>query len=343
MRSGSNIAPVLAVALALTACAEGGTPVAPTPGAATLPQAALSRGDRLATVEWEGSTPTLYLQDADGGNRIRVHFAHVQGHVKGNYTPRELPVTDEALVSIPRLKWSPDGRKLAVLVSPTYHASQVVVVSADGRSIRTVSPNSQVMYGDVEWSPDSRRVAYIVATGPFGRYPDLFVTDLGPDAVTRVTTNGQLSAYDAFRFDETGTRLFFTEHLGWAPDGVNVLSRLGTADLQAGAVRYGADVVGEPQGFARDGSWALFIRSGGKGRDLVKLSLQDLGETTLTSGSLYTAIIQEGDGEALVVSPEPNDPYTYVYSLLGLQASGDDRGAIFTPKGAAWVALYRAR
>lgn len=347
MRSSLFFAPVMA-ALALSACADGNSPIAPDAAGVTEVNpparlAVLSRVDRLATVEWEGTTPALYIQDADGSNRARVHFEHVHGHVTGNYTPRQLPVTDESLVAIQRLKWSPDGRHLAVIVMPAHHASQVVVVSADGRDIRTVSPNSQYLYGDVEWSPDSRRVAYAMATGPYGQLPDLFVTDLGPDLVRRVTANGKLSAYDAFRFDPTGDRLFFTEHLGWASDGINVESRLGTADLTSGTVSYGHSVVGEPQGFARDGSWALFIRAGGKTglRELVKLSLADGAETLLTAGDLWNAVILEGDREAILVTPGAKGSSGLGFSLLGLDTPDDFRGAITTPKDAVWAALLR--
>lgn len=351
MRFGSFPGAVTAV-LALNACADGGAPVAPnatgvTAAAQSIQLAAVSRGDRLATIEWEGTTPTLYLQDADGANRARVHFAHVHGHVSGNYSPRQLPVTDESLVAIQRLKWSPDGRHLAVILMPAYEAAQVVIVSADGRDIRTVSPNSQTLYGDVEWSPDSRRIAYVVATGPFGRIPDLFVTDLGPDVVRRVTTNGKLSAYDAYRFDPTGERLLFTEHLGWAEDGINVLSRLGTADLVSGTVSYGAEVVGEPQGFARDGSWALLIREGGDKtglRELIKHPLAGGAETVLTAGDLYNAVVLEGEREALLVAPGGKDSGSSLsFSLLGLDTPDDFHGVLATPKDAVWAALFQTR
>jgi Tol biopolymer transport system component len=124
---------------------------------------------------------------------VRVHFDHVSNHVTGNYSPRQLPVTDETIRAMPRVKWSPDGRYLTVIVARSTEALQVVLVSADGRALRTVSPNSQYLWGDVEWSPDARRIAYIVATGPYGSRPDLFVTDLGADRVTRVTTGSRLS------------------------------------------------------------------------------------------------------------------------------------------------------
>jgi tricorn protease-like protein len=97
-------------------------------------------------------------------------------------------------------------------------ALEIVLVSADGRAMRTISPNSQYLWGDVDWSPDSRKIAYIMATGPFGRAADIFTTELGRDLITRVTTGLNLSGYDAVRFDASGQKLLFTQHTGWAPD-----------------------------------------------------------------------------------------------------------------------------
>lgn len=331
---------LVASAAALTACGteHAATPTSPASVAVT-PMAALSRNDRLATVEWEGNKPRLYLQNADGSDRAQVHFINVSTHVIGNYSSRVLPVTDESLIAIQRVKWSPDGRWLAVLLRPAFDAAQVVVMTAQGYGMRTVSPNSQGMFGDIEWSPDSRQIGYIMATGPFSRLPDLFVTELGPDRVSRITTNGQMSGYDAFRFDATGNRILFTEHVGWADDGVSVLSRFGTADLTSGQVSYGHDIIGEPQGFARSGEWALFIRDGKGGRQVVKHTLADGSETILATGAeLYNTVIQEGDEEAIVVSPTGKDG-AYAFNLLGLNAADDWRGEIVTPKNASWIAF----
>ena len=228
MRLRSTLLVPLAAA-ALGGCVDHDTLTAPrtTPSRVLVPNRG---GDRVATIEWEGRYPRLYLQNLDGSDRVRVSFAHVSDHVVGNYSPLQLPVTDETLTRITSAKWSPDGRFLAVIVAPASEALQVVLVSADGRALRTVSPNSQYLWGSVEWSPDASRIAYIMATGPYGMLPDIFVTDLGRDQVQRVTTGTKVSGYDAMRFDATGTRLFFTEHLGFADDGINSLSQLASVD-----------------------------------------------------------------------------------------------------------------
>jgi Tol biopolymer transport system component len=330
------------VLLALGACADAGGPTSPSP-AVLAAEARAPQGDLLATVEWDKGTPMLYLQQADGTGRVRVHFDHVSDHVTGNYSPRQLPVTDETIRAIPRMKWSPDGRFLAVIVAPSTEALQVVLVSADGRALRTVSPNSQYLWGDIEWSPDARRIAYIMATGPYGRLPDLFVTELGIDRVTRVTTGSLLSGHDAVRFDPSGQRLHFTERLGWAEDGVNGLARLASVDLASGAITITDTVVGEPQGRSRDGSWALFMRSSPVDpavRELFRRSA-DGSETVLASGELRQAVILEGDREALLDATLPKEAVES-FSIIGLDQPDDVRLKLPTQPTTAWAALWQA-
>jgi dipeptidyl aminopeptidase/acylaminoacyl peptidase len=331
----------IAALLTLGACADAGDSTAPSPAVRALVSPAPA-GDRLATVESDGSIPMLYLQHADGSARVRVHFDHVSNHVTGNYSPRQLPVTDETILAIPRVKWSPDGRYLAVIVAPSTEALQVVLVSADGRALRTVSPNSQYLWGDVEWSPDARRIAYIVATGPFGSRPDLFVTDLGADRVTRVTTGSRLSGYDVVRFDPSGQRLYFTERLGFTEDGVNGLARLASVDLTSGTVTTADTVVGEPQGLPRDGSWALFMRWSAVNpgaRELFRRAT-DGSETVLASGDLRQAVVLEGDREALLHATLPKEA-AESYSVIGLDQPDDVRLTLPTQPSTTWAALWR--
>jgi len=333
----------IAVALVLGACSDPST-VTASRGTMSRALATTRDGDRLATIEWEGSTPRLYIQNLDGSDRVRVKFDHVSDHVAGNYSPKQLPVTDESLTRITSAKWSPDGRYLAAIVAPASDALQVVLVSADGRALRTVSPNSQYLWGSVAWSPDARRIAYMMATGPYGLAPDIFVTDLGRDAVTRVTTGASVSGYDVMRFDVSGTRLFFTEHLGWAEDGVNSLSRLASVDLATGAITRGEEVVGEPQTIARDGSWGLFVRWASvtsATRELFRLPLPSQGTrpTILATGDVAGATVAENDEDA-VLSSWARDGASF--SVIGLTEPNDVRAKLSTNPSATWASLWRA-
>ena len=334
-------------ALPLAACSSPADPTAPIVARSPLSPVqvvAPLKGDRLATIEMEENREVLYLQNADGSNRVRVHFRNVHDHVAGNYPPSMLPVTDETIRAIRRAKWSPDGQQLAVIVVPGNDVAEVVLVSADGHDIRTVSPNGQYLVGDIDWSPDSRRIAYTMTTGPFASLPDLFVTELGPDRVQRLTTSGKVSGFDTFRFGLDGERIHFTERLGLAPDGVNTLSRLLSTDLTTGQIVDHGTLVGEPQGIARDGSWALLIRWGAEHlRELVRVSFGDSRETVLANGDLLHAVLLDGDRDAIVVAPDPNDRAgsARTYQVYGVEAPNDVRATLPTAGNVNWAALVR--
>jgi dipeptidyl aminopeptidase/acylaminoacyl peptidase len=342
-RASQGIAPcllALSTAFAVVACSDRSNPASPVlPGAASPIEAVASpKRDRLATIEQEGTREVLYLQNADGSDRTRVYFRNVQDHVAGNYS---VPVTDETIRAIRRAKWSPDGQSLAVIVVPAAGVAEVVLVNADGHDLRTVSPNSQYLYGAVEWSPDSRRIAYAMSTGPFALSPDLFVTDLGPDQVTRVTTSGMVGGFDTFRFDPTGQRIHFTERLGYAEDGANGIFRLGLADLTSGVVVRTDTILGEPQGIARGGSSALLLRwNAERVRELVRIALPSRAETVLATGDMLNAVLLEGDAEALVVSPDLNGARTF--RVVGSGAPNDVRTILRTARNVNWAAFVRS-
>ncbi|HEY0809284.1 MAG TPA: hypothetical protein VGD49_03945 [Longimicrobiales bacterium] len=322
----------------LSACADNAPVTGPDVQSAVV--AAAPSGNRLATMEWQGSTPVLYIQNPDGSGRVRVHFDHVTDHVIGNYSPKLLPVTDESIMRFVNLEWSPDGRYLAVMLGVATDALEIVLVSADGRALRTISPNSQYLWGGIDWSPDSRRITYIMATGPFGRAADVFMTELGRDLVTRVTTGMNLSGYDAVRFDASGTRIIFTQHTGWAPDGVNVASRIGTVDLNTGTIKFGDDVIGEPQGFARDGSFALFIRTDPTTfvRELVRRPSDGSRETVLATGNLGGLSIIDGERQA-VLSEWDRSGSVQSFSVIGLSNANDVVASLKTDPTAVGAVL----
>ena len=345
-RASQGFAPLLALstALALAACSDQLTPAGPVaPGAASAIEAVASpKTERLATIEQEDGREVLYLQNADGSGRSRVYFRNVQDRIAGNYP---VPVTDETILAMRRARWSPDGQSLAVIVVPAAGVAEVVLVSADGRNLRTVSPNSQYLFGDVEWSPDSRRIAYAMSTGPFALSPDLFVTDLGSDRVSRVTKSGMVSGFDTFRFDATGQLIYFTERLGYAEDDVNGLFRFALADLTSYAILRKDTILGEPQGIARDGLSTLLLRWNAEGvRELVRTDRSSRRETVLATGDMLNAVLLEGDAEALVVSPDANDRSGSVrtFRIFGVSAPNDVRATLPTGRNVDWAAFLRA-
>ena len=335
----------LCTSLPLAACSDRDTPVGPMASGKASPIKAIvsAKSDRLATIEQEGTRQVLYLQNGDGTSRTRVYLQNVQDHIVGN---QPLPITDETILAMRRARWSPDGQSLAVIVVPAPGTAQVVLVSADGRALRTVSPNSQYLYGDVEWSPDSRRIAYAMSTGPFALSPDLFVTDLGPDRVTRVTTSGKVGPFDTFRFDPTGQRINYTERLGFADDGTNGLFHLASAELATGTIAVRKDtLLGEPQGIARDGSWLLLLRwNAEQTRELVRVAVPPQRDLVLATGDILNAVLLDDDRAALVVSPDLNDRsgINRTFRIFGVSAPNDEGGMLPTLRSTTWAALVRA-
>jgi hypothetical protein len=337
--------------LALAAC--GDSPVAPS-SAPSVRQTATTTGlhaDRLATIEFQGRFPALYIQNADGSGRFRVHFENVRDRIAGNYPADMLPVRDENILALGPAKWSPDGQQLAVVVSVAYDQSEIVVMNANGLNMRTVSPNSQWITGDVDWAPDSRAIAYTMSTDFYGRRADLFATDLVKDEVQRLTVGQSFSAFTEYRWDAAGRRLWFTQFEGMTQDDMNRVSRLAYADVGTGAAPVVTDriLVGDAQGIARDGSWALVMRYPKGSRDwstreFVRVSLAgDGAQTVLSTGDLLYAELMEGDREAILVVNDASDPYAgrHRYHVAGLGAPDDVRTKLDVDPFASSIALLR--
>ena len=326
----------------LAACSDAPTSSGPAAIRSAAVLAARGAGDRLATIESDGRSPALFIQDADGADRFRVHFRGVHDRVEGNYPRRFLEVSDESIRALGPAKWSPDGRQLAIVVTLGFDQSQVVVMNADGHNIRVASPNGQIILGDIDWSPDSRYVAYAMSTLPNAQGVDLFVTELATSAVSRLTSEGRTSIFDEYRFDTRGGGLWLTQFEGWTDDGQNRVSRIYHVTLDGTKSGVDAKLVGDAQGIARDGSWVLALRHAKDGRGLRELVRQPLGEgeeTVLTIGNLHYAELLEGDAEAVVVSAD--DSGVQAYEIFGVAAERDYRGSLPVSAGAASMAFIR--
>ena len=330
---------VASAALLLTACGED-TVTAP----ATTPRGAAVTGalknDRLATVEWEGRFPALYLSNADGSGRVRVRFENVHDKIEGNYPAEFLPVNDRTVIAIGRPKWSPDGQQLAVVVSVAFDQSQVIVMNADGRQLRTESPNSQIIMGDVDWSPDSRKLTYVMSTLPRALGVDLFVTDLVTEKVQRLTNEGRFKAYDQARWDETGTGIWFTNWEGWSDDGWNRIARVYHASLDGRVEGAPEKAIGDLQAISRDGRWAYSVRHArGGAQEFVRLPLAKGDEQVLAAGEFAYAQLLDGDDEIVLVHYSPDGNYTY--ARVGTM-QGEDRGLLKIAPGVSSFGYLRA-
>ena len=335
--------PLAALSLvALAACAD---PVAPTTapvvrGAATV---AARRGDQLATIEHDRFSAALYLQRGEG-ERVRVSFTNVHDPIDGNLPLELLPVDDAHVRALGPAKWSPDGQQLAIVVTLAFDQSQVVVMNADGRNIRTASPNSQIILGDIDWSPDSRRIAYAMSTLPNAGGVDLFVTDLVKDEVTRITHERRMSVFDEYRWDVRGAGLWLTQFEGGSDDGMNRVSRVYHASLDGVLTGVPAKIVGNAQGISRDGAWAIVLRhvkDGASTSEFVRTSLTGREEEiVLSRGELWYAELLEGDQEAILVGPDGQGASSF--EVIGVHAARDYRGILKLEPNVSSLALLRA-
>ena len=338
----------LALVLALAACSDDpatapSAPAVPGTGRGAVVATALKTG-LLATVESEGRRPALFIQRADGSERFRVRFVNVHDKIPGNWPAEMLPVTDDRILALGPAKWSPDGQQLAVIVTLGFDQSQVVVMNADGRNIRTASPNGQIILGDVDWAPDSRKIAYTMSTRPHAQAVDLFVTDLVKDDVQRITVDGRFGVFDEYRFDAASAGLWYTQFEGWAADGRNRLSRVYHASLAGQVDGVPTKLVGNPQGLSRDGGTALalrYTRDSWSVMEFVRTSLATGEETVLGMGELWYAELLEGDDAAVLVGAS-RATGGVGYFLVGIGAPDDVRGEVAVPKAAASMALLRA-
>ncbi|HEX6535267.1 MAG TPA: hypothetical protein VF041_11750 [Gemmatimonadaceae bacterium] len=266
------VIPLLASAALLAAC-SGDTPLSPTDRigqTADGPSLDLASGSaaagvtvgRVALVARDGTRPALYVQNADGSGRIRIHFGDLKDDVEGNYTQAQLPVDDDHIVAIRNPRWSPDGTQLAVVVSAAYDQSEVIVVNADGTNGRVMSNNAQYIISAPHWSPDGSLLTYTMSTRPFVLGLDLFETRLATSTVRRITTGFGDPTFVVWSAD--GHSLVVGKGTGSTYDPVfNFVSMVGLVDPASGAVQpVRTGIIGQVYGLARSAAWALVLRNG---------------------------------------------------------------------------------
>ena len=341
---------MVASALFLGACNDPSAPAADPAGAAlaVTTDAAAKSQDRVAFVQYEGRFPALYLQNVDGTDRQRVRFVGVYDRVEGNYTRRELPVTDETIVAMGPLKWSPDGSQLAVVLSVGFDQSQVVVMNADGHNIRAASPNGQYILSDVDWSPDGKAIAYGMATLPGARGVELFTTDLRTYEVRRLTVGAFFGVRTEIRWNAAGTGIFLSEITGEEREPpFNFINRVRLIDAATGASQTVAEgVPGEMVGITRGGKHALVMRHvlqpDGNWWEVRSLQFVELttgrGPELQVGAALWGAELLASDREALVISNVAPDPYSTVLGFARQSLDGGRAEPLRGIPGTAWVA-----
>ena len=283
------------------ACGESST------GPARLPSL------QVATVEFLGMRPALYIDSTGAAARTRIHFAGAEDPIPGN-DPLVPRLTDDNLLALGPLAWSPDGRRLAFVATVAFDEGQVAVLDATTGATRIASINTQVIPTTLDWAPGGDRLLYGMSTRAHALGVELFTTDLATNRVQQLTDGvGVNPVQGAFRFDATGAGVFFSRVTGdgGAPafEPVNEVVRL---DPASGAItRIAGDVVGSVQAIAHSGTWALVIRHKGRLADgswdesLVRVSLVgDAPRVLVDGGRLAYARLTNDDARVLLVSDD---------------------------------------
>lgn len=314
-----GLAAVLATGV-LVGC-DSGTPLEPAP---VGPEPLL-----VAFVGQEAGKPALYVQNADGSGRRRIHFA---GAVELPGNPDAVPpVRDEYVLALGPLSWSPDGRRLAVVVTLAFDQSEVVVVDADGTNATVASLNTQIVLSGVDWSPDGKRLVYALSTRVGAAGVQVFTTDVDARTWRQVTNGAPVgSAGTDVRWASDG-RILLWRTIGQTPaPEFDWVTRVSRVDPATGAAQVVLDSVkGMVQDVARDGTWAVVLRTASQAagqdavKDLVRMPLVGEGpERQLARGNLLLARLSTDDRALSLIGDSDPTTATTTYVASTLPVSG---------------------
>ncbi len=304
------------------------------PGGATAPDSAVPAAARVAYVVQENGHPALYVQNADGTGRVRIHFTGAQP-LPGNLG--DLPVVDDHVLALGPLAWSPDGKKLAVVVTLAYDQSELVVVDADGKSAREASLNSQIIMTAPDWSPDGTKLAYGMSTQPRAFGVQLFVTDLAASSWRQVTNGTAVGSPGTdVRWSSNGGTLYLWQTIRTPSLDSDWLSRISSVDPVTGETRMLVDsVAGMVQDVGRGGTWALVLRTVSQPsnqdgvRDLVRQPMFGLGpELRLAEGNLWSAHASADDRGVTVLVDEDSSPSANSFAAWVFPIGGGKSAAL---------------
>ena len=192
---------------------------------------AITPGMAVAIVDNSPAVHVFFVGRLDGAVRSQLHFVNVVDSIAGNFPFN--PVRDDKLRVLASPALSPDGAKLATVVTVAPIQSEIVVMDTNGTHAQVASANFQIIVGTPAWSPDGSKLAYAMSTQLDTAGIDLFVTDLATHAVTRLTTNADARA-TAIRWSPDGKAILYSRRTGLAPDGAgNAISEIVKVDVAA--------------------------------------------------------------------------------------------------------------
>jgi hypothetical protein len=203
----------------------------------------------------------MFTGRLDGTLRRQLHFSNVADAIAGN--DPSLRVTDDKLVGLSSPALSPDGQRLAVVVSLAPSQSEIVVVGVDGSDPEVASPNSALVVGGVVWSADGAKLAYGTTTQSDSGHSQLTMTNLATHTVSRIT-GVTVSTPTAIRWASDGKSLVVAHRAGTTSASAlpNVLSTLIQVDVATGAAQaVAAAVIGEITSISSTSTRVLLTRT----------------------------------------------------------------------------------
>lgn len=310
----ARLAPLLALALALSGCLFNSTPATPTPVPPTptpLPTATPTEQQRVAfptapavptstAIPAPAPSPTPIPELRDAGQLLYIGVLDGKpGVIAVNADGSGRRLLVEGLYD--ELAWSPDGRRFAASGTQGNGPSRVGLYTAEGRPLRGVTFEGRA--GQIIWSPDSRQVALqTFIQGPYG--PNGSPSGLGSatawllreDGAREIALDGQANP------------------LSWSPGGRLALWIYRDSD---GDRRYSeAD---------EQGIWTVDVE-GGDTRQLFGNHAHPLGWSA-DGATLYVG------GDFQPYDAGGAQTYTGPTSLLALDAATGDRRVIATIEG----------
>ncbi len=286
----------------------------------------------VAFVDLTSERPALLIQDGAGNGRRQIHFTGAADSISIN-SP-DFPVTDESILEIGPLAWSPDGTRLALELTVASDQSEIVVVDADGMNATVASINTQQILTPVDWSADGARLAYGMSTTAGANGIDLFVTDLATSQVERVTDGADLAATGVRpRFSADGQSLLFSDLEDQQSQPVfNRVTSVSRIDLTSKAISpVASGLVGDVQGIARSGERALLatnVASDPGSESRTSLVWRDLTGAAgarspeLANGHVIYASVIQGDRRVFVVTDLSADPSVSLIAYLTTPVDG---------------------
>jgi Tol biopolymer transport system component len=228
------------------------------------------------------SEDVLYTQNLDGTDNRRLYIKGIQDDI--NSHPHI--VADSTIMNYGPLRWSPDGTKIAVVVNVAYDASELIILTADGRKAWSASLNSQMVSGS-DWSPDGTKIAYTMPTTYYGGAPELFITDLETNTWKKITDlSTQKTRASVPRWNSDGTKIYFSI----VPFPTEDTTNIGVYDIATDRVELYTTI-----------PWAWVGSISGDGTTFYRTGLSKGSN----KGKIYSYNITKGIAKAL--SPGPND------------------------------------